>query len=285
MIRNLLLASFILLFTEQYASLSTRMLTSRTIRPRGLSSSASSLKATSSGSISTALETIREKLDVPPELLLTTVEQAPNYRLSASEAAIKSGSPIGGARRDLMTLATLTGGDLEVTADGDIIYAYPHNFRRILSQRSLGQKIRNLKNKVLPVLYKMLRLSVSAALFTSLIIITITIALAMSSSDSDSDSDSDRKSRRRRSVSVNYFDFSTTTTTDASKSVGANTTEIGFFESFFSFVFGDGNPNQGKYFTLFFFHPCNIVILTLCCMLHFIYEQSSVRLSFRRQRN
>lgn len=206
--------------------------------------------SSSSGtSISTALEIIREKLDAPPETILTTVEKAANYRLSASEASIQTGASISESRRGLMTLATLTGGDLEVTPDGDIIYSYPLNFRRILSQRSLGQKIREFKKKVYPVLYKLIRLSVSAMLFTSLAIVSTTIILAMSSSskDSDDDSSSSRRSRSRSSsIHINLFDFSTRTSNASYKDQSGEENKIGFFNSFFSFVFGDGNPNQGN---------------------------------------
>jgi len=222
--------------------------------------SLSALKGTSSGSISTALEIIREKLDVPSETMLTTVEKAANYRLSASEAAILSGSTIRQSKRELMTLATLTGGDLEVTADGDIIYAYPKNFRNILSKRSLGQKFRDFKKKVYPILYKMIRLSVSAMLFTSLAIVTIAILVAMSSSSKGDSSDDDSKSRSRSmrssssSIHLNIFDFYSTTNsymTGQGQSGNIKTNQIGFFDSFFSFVFGDGNPNQGRYQCIF----------------------------------
>jgi hypothetical protein len=102
----------------------------------------------------------------------------------------------------------------------------------------------------------MIRLSVSAMLFTSLAIVTTAILVAMSSSSKGDSSDDDSKSRSRSnrssssSIHLNIFDFSSTTNsymTGQGQTGNINTNQIGFFDSFFSFVFGDGNPNQGRY--------------------------------------
>ena len=152
-------------------------------------------------SIGGTLEVIRDSLTTPPDLVLKAVEKTSNYRLTVPEAASLTGLSLFQAKNGLMTLATLTGGDLEVTGKGDIIYSYPRNFREILNKRSFGQKLKNIWKFISPKLFYLVRISVGFFLFVSIAIATATFfAVLSTSSSSNSDSDSDRRSSSNRFV-------------------------------------------------------------------------------------
>ena len=146
-------------------------------------------------SIGGTLDVIRDSLTTPPDAVLKAVEKTSNYRLTVPEAASLTGLSLFQAKNGLMTLATLTGGDLEVTGKGDIIYSYPRNFREILNKRSFGQKLKNIWKFISPKLFYLVRISVGFFLFISISIVAATLfALLLTSSGSSSDSDSDRRS-------------------------------------------------------------------------------------------
>ena len=212
-----------------------------------------------------SLRNLREKLNTPPEPIIAAVERMPDVPLSVADVAAKAGLDLNAARTELMTLASLTGGDMEVTQDGEILYSFPRNVRAILQQRSLGQKIRTLSQAMAPYLLYVLRASFGVALLTSLAILFSTFVI-VSSSTSNSEDDN-RNNRRRGGMDfgggggfgrmdfslADYFlyrpyygyyqspsyrsDYTTSTMLN-------NGRPLSFIESFFSYVFGDGDPNE-----------------------------------------
>jgi hypothetical protein len=203
--------------------------------------------------VDNALEKIREKLETPSNKILEAVEKSPNFRLTVSQAASLSGLSLYESKKGLMTLSTLTGGDLEVTNQGDIIYSYPRNFRSILSQRSYGQAIKKFFKLVLPKLFYMIRIGVGIFLFASIILAATSLLIITSSGTSDrNDSNSDRDNRRRNdsissyrmAVSINDIGNLFLRTNYGTK---YQKSEKNFLEGFFSFIFGDGNPNESKF--------------------------------------
>jgi hypothetical protein len=150
----------------------------------------------------------------------------------------------------LTLLASLTGGDLDVTTNGDIIYTFAKDFRSRLVSKSLGQKIKQIYQIIQPILYYLLRISFGIVLLTSLAIITSTFIL-VSSSSSSSDDDNRRSSRNsrvdffgRNFFQPNLFDFLYYRPSLYYSSSRSNRGPSGFLESFFSYIFGDGNPNE-----------------------------------------
>ena len=214
-----------------------------------------------------SLRSLREKLNTPPEPIIAAVERMPDVPLSVADVAAKAGLDLNVARTQLMTLASLTGGDLEVTQDGEILYSFPRNVRAILQQRSLGQKIRTLNQAMAPYLLYVLRASFGVALITSLAILFTTFVVV---STSTSSSDDDNKNNRRRG-GVDFggggfgggfgrLDFSLADyflyrpyygyyrspgyRSDYTSSTVNRAYPLSFIESFFSYVFGDGDPNE-----------------------------------------
>ena len=229
--------------------------------------------------MSRGIDEFREILNVPSENVVNAVSSTTNRRLTVSDAATKAGCDLRTAQQSLMTLASFTGGDLDVTNDGEIIYSFPEDFQSKLFQRSTGEKIRRVYKILYPWLFYALRISFGVALITSLAIVT-TMFVAVTSSSSNSDNDD--RSRNRGSMNIRSssssginlnvvfgpspFDFlyysrpygyynyrynnmndwqDPTQAMNERMRVGdGNYVRMSFLESVFSFLFGDGDPNN-----------------------------------------
>ena len=219
-----------------------------------------------SSSVADSVTYLRDNLQTPPEALIRAVEKAgPNTPLSVGDAAALSGTDLNTARTNLMILSTLTGGDLEVTKDGEILYSFPSGVRSVLERRSLGQKIKVSYKIMYPYLLFALRASFGIFLFTSLAILVGTFVAVSTSSSSNSD-DRDRGGNNRRgnnNILFNlpslgdgllqsfyyrpYYGYYQTSgyRPDYTQKGQPESDQKGvsFIESFFSYVFGDGDPN------------------------------------------
>ena len=213
--------------------------------------------------------------DLPSKSVIDAVETlatVKNNKIIASDVASTAGVSLSQARRDLTKLAALTLGDIAVSTDGELIYSFPsgRSLKSVLSANSLKYKIANvIETKIWPPLFYALRVSFGVALLVSIALIFTTIAFVSSSSSSDDD---DRRDNRRSSMSLGYgggpfgggglwgpspFDFffyrpygynyySTRPFSLVNAKVNVNEPpEMGFLESVFSYIFGDGNPNVG----------------------------------------
>ena len=236
--------------------------------PRRLQRQSTSITMVSSqqSRLTASLRNLREKLNTPPESIIAAVEGMPEVPLSVADVAAKAGVDLNVARTELMTLASLTGGDMAVTGDGEILYSFPRNVRATLQQRSLGQKMRTSYQATIPYFFYVLRASFGIALLTSLAILFTTFVVVSSSSNSDDD-------KRRRnggggSISFGggggfggygfapspidyllyrpYYGYyqSKSYRVDYSTPTLFGEGPLSFIESFFSYVFGDGDPNE-----------------------------------------
>ena len=192
------------------------------------------------------VDSLRTNLVVPPDSILSAVEKAPNYRLTVADCAASSGMDLFSARQGLTLLASLTRGDLEVTQDGDIVYSFANDFRSRLYGRSVGQKLKEFYRIVAPILFYLVRISFGVFLLASLAIITSTFFVVISGgSNSNDDRDSNRSHQYQRNVGF-YFDptiFDFFYYRPYYYTSYRNPGQMGFLESFFSYIFGDGDPN------------------------------------------
>ena len=153
---------------------------------------------------------------------------------------------------------------MAVTNDGDILYSFPRNVRSILQQRSLGQKVRTTYAAASPVLFYILRASFGLALFASLL--ALGSAFVVVSSGRSSDDDKGNGNGRGRGFSFNgglgrleanimfdwlfyrpyygYYQSPRYRADYGTSSSSLQASELSFIESFFSYVFGDGDPNE-----------------------------------------
>jgi hypothetical protein len=72
--------------------------------------------------------------DPPPENILQAVESA-GRRVTGADIASAAGVSLSEAQKSLSTLAMLTGGALEVSKDGEIVYVFDSSFRNTLRTR------------------------------------------------------------------------------------------------------------------------------------------------------
>ena len=200
-------------------------------------------------------EDMLEKL--PSKVVLDVVEQSPRKdAVIASDIASAAGISLSQARKDLTTLAALARADLAVTNDGELIYSFPENLKSVLAQNSAKYQVLQYVEKAWPLVFWFVRVSFGVALLASLVAIFSTIIFIPSSS-----SNSDERRRDDRGGGMfgggfggywgpspfdvffyrpyGYYGYYGT---------GADyrdPDDMGFLESIFSYLFGDGNPNAG----------------------------------------
>lgn len=207
---------------------------------------------------------------LPTSSVLSAIEKYNGAPIVASDLAATAGISLGSARKELTSLVTLTKGDIAVNTDGELIYTFPTNIQSVIA--SASAKYRSLQlwqERVYPTLLYATKLGFGVVLFASLIAIFSTIFFILSSSGgSSSDRDDDRRGRRggfggggggmpMGSMGGFWgpspFDFFyyrpyysryyVVGGGRGRQQQQRNPDELGFLESVFSYVFGDGNPN------------------------------------------
>ena len=222
-------------------------------------------------------DNIREKLLVPSDRVMDAIEVVKDrtdpsmlqqngknsLRVSVSDIASLAAVDFSTAKQNLIALAYLTEGDLDVATDGEVIYSFPTNFKSILYQKSLINKLRRLYfSYIEPPLAYSLRISFGIMLLTSLAIIFTSFVAFSSSSSSSSDRDNDRDGRRGatrlnlwignspfdllyyRGGSSGYSNYDQQVIDYYRDHEVSPKYRMGFLESFYSYIFGDGDPND-----------------------------------------
>ncbi|CAH8269962.1 unnamed protein product [Arabidopsis lyrata] len=171
-------------------------------------------------------------------------------RVTVGDVASRAGLKVTEAQTALQALAADTDGFLEVSDEGDVLYVFPRDYRTKLAAKSLRIQIEPYLEKAKGAIDYLARVSFGTALIASIVIVyTSIIALLSSRSDDDN-----RQRRRGRGYDsgfnfyINpvdllwYWDPNYYNRRRAREDEGKG---MNFIESVFSFVFGDGDPNQG----------------------------------------
>ena len=172
-----------------------------------------------------------------------------DYRVTVGDIATQAGLNVAEASQGLLALATEAGGHLQVAEDGDIVYLFPKNFRQVLRNKNLRLQLQEWWEKIWKVLFYLIRISFGIFLIVSIALIYITIIVVISAANSDRDDD--RGGGFSFGTGFFYFpDLFWFFGTDYNRNqYGRNNqrrrekSDLNFFESVFSFLFGDGNPN------------------------------------------
>jgi hypothetical protein len=199
-------------------------------------------------------EKILEKL--PSQKVIDAVVEAKSDRLVASDVATRAGVSLSQARKDLTTLASLSKGDISVSTEGELIYQFPNNLPSVLSTNSAKYKAWQTFEKAWPRIFWGIRVSFGIALVASVALIFSTILVLQTSSntgDDDRRRDDDRRGGGMSFGSIwgpSPFDFFYYRPYGYYGYYGQpgrqrDPDEMRFLESVFSYVFGDGNPNNG----------------------------------------
>ncbi|WP_019500960.1 hypothetical protein [Pseudanabaena sp. PCC 6802] len=202
------------------------------------------------------------------EAVMKAVEKL-NYRVTVGDVAAHSGLSLATASIQLMSLATDSGGHLQVSQSGDLAYVFSRNFRNILLNRSFKLRMQAWLQSAWKWAFFLIRISFGIVLIISIAIVVIAIIIALialqnsnnSDSSSSSSSSSDRSYDSRGGgvfvsntgwgnpfiwwgdpfavFTPNYYEDKK----QLQKSQEPDAKQMGFLESVFSFLFGDGNPN------------------------------------------
>ncbi len=193
--------------------------------------------------------------------ILQAVEKL-DYRVTVGDVASKAGLDINIAQQGLLALASDAGGHLQVAESGDIAYSFPKNFRTVLRNKYWQIRFQENWQKVWNFLFYLIRVSFAILLIVSigLILLSIAIVAIYLSSQGDRDNGGGRSRGSSRgggfAFMPRFFLFPSFgrvfrrdyyNTRQPTRTVTSTATqspaEMNFFESVFSFLFGDGNPN------------------------------------------
>ncbi|KAE8718962.1 hypothetical protein F3Y22_tig00109983pilonHSYRG00012 [Hibiscus syriacus] len=169
-------------------------------------------------------------------------------RVTVGDVSSKAGLNLNQAQKALQALASDTNGFLEVSDEGDVLYVFPKDYRAKLAGKSFRIKFEPWVDNSKAALEYIVRVSFGTALIASIVLVYTTIIALITSR-----SDEDNRGRRGRSYDTGFTFYLSPTDlfwywdpyyrkrrlrTD-------NDEKMNFIESVFSFVFGDGDPNQG----------------------------------------
>jgi hypothetical protein len=230
------------------------------LAPKGISPATSRNSAvttlySSSNGIMPYYNELMEKL--PPKKVIEAIEKTKGP-VVASDLATSAGISLTEARKDLTTLASLTRGDIAVSSDGDLIYTFPNDINSVLSANSAKfRAMTTWKEKIFPPLFYATKVGFGVVLLVSLFAIFSTLFFVMTSSSGGGRDDDDRRDRRGGGMPMGFggfwgpspFDFFyyrpyySRYYSSPTDSRSRDPEEMGFLESVFSYVFGDGDPN------------------------------------------
>jgi len=201
-------------------------------------------------------EDLMDKL--PSKSVIQAVESSKGGKVVASDVASSAGVSLSQARKDLTALASLTRGDIAVSSDGELIYTFPPNLNSVLSSNSFKYKAISFFEKIWPGLFYAIRVSFGVVLLASLFAIFSTIFFVSQGGSSDDDRRRDDRGfggGGGGGFGGSYFwgpspfDFFYYRPYygyyGAPGQAYRDPDEMGFLESTFSYIFGDGDPNNG----------------------------------------
>lgn len=190
-------------------------------------------------------------------------------RVTPADVATKTGLPVLVVQQELNKVASETGGHLQVGSTGDIVYTFAPGFSGAYLAKGLQAVFITVGSKIFGALYYLLRISFGIALVLSLVIVivllvAIAIAMMMRSGNDRDDRDGgfdlggifggghggfhfsfwDWMILRdllwwnsARSYQTVRYDYNRPTIRERDRS--------SFLLNCFSFLFGDGDPNEG----------------------------------------
>ncbi|KAK7395649.1 hypothetical protein VNO78_16214 [Psophocarpus tetragonolobus] len=171
-------------------------------------------------------------------------------RVTIGDVASSAGLNLNQAQKALQALAADADGFLEVSGEGDVLYVFPKDYRSRLGAKSFRIKAEPFFEKAKAAGEYLIRVSFGTALIASIVIVYTTIIALVTSSRSDEDNRGRRGGRSYDSGVTFYFNpvdlfWYWDPYYYRRRRLQADDDKMNFIESVFSFVFGDGDPNQG----------------------------------------
>ncbi len=188
---------------------------------------------------------MRDPVQLNPKVM-TAVEQL-NNRVTLGEVAAQSGLDLAVAKQSLLGLVSDTGGHLQVSETGELIYLLPKGFRDILRQKYWRLRLQAGWQRVWRILFYLIRISFGIVLIGLIVATVIAIIVVVTSANSDRQSNGSGN-RRGSGLSMFYWFspdifriFRPGYRTTGHR--GDRPHQMNFLEAVFSFLFGDGHPN------------------------------------------
>jgi len=173
-------------------------------------------------------------------------------------------------QKDLLTFAHVVRARMKVLSDGELVYEIPAGYKGTLLQRSISFRVFTIGTILWPYVFSAVKCAFGVMLFASLAVSAAVISASLTSSSERSEMEQNKQEKegkrrlhRGRSeygtagVAVDLTDLAwfasrcagrgTRASEDGSPSRNQSVPGLGFLESFFSFVFGDGDPNAGQF--------------------------------------
>ncbi|MEB3212975.1 MAG: hypothetical protein VKL39_16595 [Leptolyngbyaceae bacterium] len=202
---------------------------------------------------------------VPDSRLLKAVETL-GYRVTVGDVATQAGLDIRLAEQELLALASEANGHLQVAESGDIVYRFPKNVRAILRNNSLKLRLQELGQRIWSGLFYLIRIAFGVVLIASIVVVAIAVFLLWKAAQGQQEGNSrgrdsygsggfpaihvfpfslhdifvlDYYGRRRREWSPQRR-----SPVGRSPRTSGSQPKLNFLEAVFSFIFGDGNPNE-----------------------------------------
>jgi hypothetical protein len=186
----------------------------------------------------------------PNPQLMTAVEEL-GYRVTCGDVVTRTGIHLEAARSGLLALTSQTGGHLQVTETGEVIYVLAPNFRQVLLRKYFRLQFQAWFDRIWPICFYLIKISFGILLITSigvvyLAIIVMTLSANFSSDCFDGDDNCvlDIFSWGGNSSTTTSIPMVTdSTSTDIPIRPKTQRKRLNFLEAVFSVLFGDGNPN------------------------------------------
>ncbi|MEG4495100.1 hypothetical protein [Microcoleus sp. D3_18_C4] len=191
----------------------------------------------------------------PNPTIMQAVEQL-GYRVTVGDVAAKAGLDVNFAQRELLTLASEAGGNLQVAESGDIAYLFPKNFRDILRNKFWRLQLQEWWQKIWRILFYLIRISFGIVLVASILLIFVAITILLSSGDNNNGGGGEGGGGGGRGGGFSFFPYFWNDLIwifywnhdqpyyqQRSRLTGQKP-QMSFLEAVFSFLFGDGNPNN-----------------------------------------
>lgn len=172
---------------------------------------------------------------------LQAIEKA-NYRATVGDVSAISGASVFDTQKALNALAADTGATLEVSNVGDLTYVFPKSTKAILSSKSFKMKMEPVMSGVKSLASYLFRVAFGTSLVASIMIVYTAIFALLSAQRSG---DRDDRGRSYGGPRFYFYPSDLLWYWDPYyyRRPRRRDREMNFFESVFSFVFGDGDPN------------------------------------------
>ena len=184
----------------------------------------------------------------PNPQLMAAVEEL-GYRVTCGDVVTHTGIYLEEVRAGLLTLASQTGGHLQVTNTGEVIYVLAPDFRQILLRKSIRLQFKTWFDRVWVVGFYLVRISFGVLLIASITVVYLAILVITLAAIFSSEGGSDCGDCGDSCV-LNIFSWggsssnpASMTAVDSARSNKKQRKSLNFLEAVFSVLFGDGNPN------------------------------------------